>query len=230
MEQRVCVSAYVCTVLSPPSSNLSHFSPPLFPLLAQQPHIVASSSTPPYPDELAAASARVRDGLSAVQGAASAALGDASVAFSSALTKARDAKLETRNLVKWNFGVQAFLAAVSWAVVFTTTHADLMRGGVKGFPQLPTVLLLVGVVLSGVSAFWSFTYLRKVESSGESVLDGFAQLKNYFDHAQVNFLGAAATIIALQVCCAQGGCCACMFCTRTDRAHRQKWAPCLQRR
>ncbi len=160
-----------------------------------------ASSTPPYPgsDELAAASARVRDGLTAVQGAASAALGDASVAFSSALSKAKDVKLETANLVKWNFGVQAFLSAVSWAVVFTTTHADLMRGGATAFPPLPTVLLLVGVVLSGVSAFWSFTYLRKVESSGESVLDGFAQLKNYFDHAQVNFLGAAATVIALQV-------------------------------
>lgn len=30
-------------------------------------------------------------------------------------------------------------------------------------------------------------------------MDGFAQLRNYFDHAQVNFLGAAATVVALQV-------------------------------
>lgn len=57
---------------------------------------------------------------------------------------------------------------------------------------------LQGVALSAVSTFWSFTYLRRITMSGEDAMDGFAQLSNYFDHAQVNFLGAAATVIALQ--------------------------------
>lgn len=62
-----------------------------------------------------------------------------------------------------------------------------------------TALLMVGVLLSGYSCYLSYTYLLKVKSDGLNVLQGWNQLKDFNDHLVVNFAGAAATLLALQV-------------------------------
>jgi hypothetical protein len=62
-----------------------------------------------------------------------------------------------------------------------------------------TALLMIGVLLSGYSAYLSYTYLLKVKSDGLNVLQGWNQLKDFNDHLVVNFAGAAATLLALQV-------------------------------
>lgn len=68
-----------------------------------------------------------------------------------------------------------------------------------------TALLMIGVLLSGYSCYLSYTYLLKVKSSGLDVLQGWAQLKSFNDHLVINFAGAAATLLALQVrCCMRG--------------------------
>jgi hypothetical protein len=67
-----------------------------------------------------------------------------------------------------------------------------------------TALLMIGVLLSGYSAYLSYTYLLKVKSDGLNVLQGWNQLKDFNDHLVVNFAGAAATLLALQVC-GEGG-------------------------
>lgn len=57
---------------------------------------------------------------------------------------------------------------------------------------------MVGVLLSGYSAYLSYTYLSKVNSEGLDILQGWHQMKLFYDHLVVNFAGAAATILALQ--------------------------------
>lgn len=71
---------------------------------------------------------------------------------------------------------------------------------------------MIGVLLSGYSAYLSYTYLLKVKSDGLNVLQGWNQLKDFNDHLVVNFAGAGATLLALQVrgcgcVCLGGGCC-----------------------
>jgi hypothetical protein len=63
---------------------------------------------------------------------------------------------------------------------------------------------MIGVLLSGYSAYLSYTYLLKVKSDGLNVLQGWNQLKDFNDHLVVNFAGAAATLLALQVGCVCG--------------------------
>ena len=57
---------------------------------------------------------------------------------------------------------------------------------------------MVGVLLSGYSAYLSYTYLKKVKSEGLDVLQGWQQMKLFYEHLTVNFAGVAATILALQ--------------------------------
>lgn len=66
---------------------------------------------------------------------------------------------------------------------------------------------MIGVLLSGYSAYLSYTYLLKVKSDGLNVLQGWNQLKDFNDHLVVNFAGAGATLLALQVwwVCVCGG-------------------------
>jgi len=64
---------------------------------------------------------------------------------------------------------------------------------------------MIGVLLSGYSAYLSYTYLLKVKSDGLNVLQGWGQLKDFNDHLVVNFAGAAATLLALQVRPSWGG-------------------------
>jgi hypothetical protein len=75
-----------------------------------------------------------------------------------------------------------------------TSHIGVARGAALN----PTaVVLLVGVALSGYSTFLSFGYLAKSKKEGLGALDGFAQLNAFFEHATWNFIGAAATLVAL---------------------------------
>lgn len=53
------------------------------------------------------------------------------------------------------------------------------------------------MALAGYSAYQSYTYLKKVKKDGLGVLDGWTQLKEFFDHMTLNFVGALATLIAL---------------------------------
>eukprot|EP00879_Flechtneria_rotunda_P024915 GHRR01026442.1.p1 GENE.GHRR01026442.1~~GHRR01026442.1.p1 ORF type:complete len:137 (+),score=44.21 GHRR01026442.1:329-739(+) len=64
--------------------------------------------------------------------------------------------------------------------------------------QSTTALLLVGVALSGYSAYLSYSYLAQANRSGLDVLQGWRQLKLFYDHMIVNFVGAGVTILALQ--------------------------------
>lgn len=57
---------------------------------------------------------------------------------------------------------------------------------------------MVGVLLSGYSAYLSYTYLNRIKSEGLDVLQGWQQMKLFYEHLVVNFAGAAATILALQ--------------------------------
>lgn len=150
------------------------------------------------PDEqkLREAEAKAKEMLGQAQLQASALMGQAQGKLNEAVNVAKEIKLETKNLVQWNFIVQLFLTAVSWAVVFTTTHAGLAKGA-KAF-TLPVALLMVGVLTSGLSTYQSFLYFTKVKEQGEGSMDGFKQMKAYFDHLQINFIGAGATIVALQ--------------------------------
>jgi hypothetical protein len=61
-----------------------------------------------------------------------------------------------------------------------------------------TALLMVGVLLSGYSAYLSYTYLTKVKGEGLDILQGWTQLKAFNEHLLINFAGAAATVLALQ--------------------------------
>eukprot|EP00882_Tetradesmus_deserticola_P019525 GHRQ01021018.1.p1 GENE.GHRQ01021018.1~~GHRQ01021018.1.p1 ORF type:complete len:140 (-),score=53.64 GHRQ01021018.1:50-469(-) len=68
--------------------------------------------------------------------------------------------------------------------------------GAKVHPT--TALLMVGVLLSGYSTYLSYTYLIKVRGQGLDILQGWTQLKAFNEHLLVNFVGAAATVLALQ--------------------------------
>jgi hypothetical protein len=57
---------------------------------------------------------------------------------------------------------------------------------------------MVGVLLSGYSAYLSYTYLVKVKGEGLDILQGWTQLKAFNEHLLINFAGAAATVLALQ--------------------------------
>eukprot|EP00878_Enallax_costatus_P001419 GHUV01001569.1.p1 GENE.GHUV01001569.1~~GHUV01001569.1.p1 ORF type:complete len:259 (+),score=78.83 GHUV01001569.1:88-864(+) len=103
--------------------------------------------------------------------------------------------VDIKKTVTYNFIVQLVLTGVSWAIAFFTSHATLAKGaGVHP----TTALLMVGVLLSGYSAYLSYTYLTKVKSDGLDVLQGWQQMKLFYEHLVVNFVGAAATILALQ--------------------------------
>lgn len=61
-----------------------------------------------------------------------------------------------------------------------------------------TALLMAGVLLSGYSAYLSYTYLVKVKGEGLDIIQGWGQLKAFNEHLLVNFAGAAAAVLALQ--------------------------------
>ncbi len=67
-----------------------------------------------------------------------------------------------------------------------------------------TGILLIGVALAGYSAYLSYTYLRRSRKEGLGVFEGWTALKDFYDHTAVNFVGAIATLVALQ---AQVGIC-----------------------
>ncbi|KAI8466849.1 MAG: hypothetical protein J3K34DRAFT_432213 [Monoraphidium minutum] len=102
--------------------------------------------------------------------------------------------VDISSLLRYNFLAQVGLTAVSWFVVFTTSHAKLAQGGSVNPVAL---VLLVGVALAGYSAYLSFSYLRKSKAEGLGALDGWDQLNAFYEHANYNFLGAAAAIVAL---------------------------------
>lgn len=103
--------------------------------------------------------------------------------------------VDIKKTVTYNFFAQLVLTGVSWGIAFFTSHATLAKGTGVHFT---TALLMVGVLLSGYSAYLSYTYLTKVRSGGLDVLQGWQQMKLFYDHLVVNFAGAAATILALQ--------------------------------
>lgn len=84
-----------------------------------------------------------------------------------------------------------------------------------------TALLMIGVLLSGYSAYLSYTYVVKLKDGGLDMLQGWAQMKAFYDHLTINFAGAAATILALQVLWAASRALQACGCTR---------APALSRR
>lgn len=146
--------------------------------------------------ELSGSADELRKAGESLKKAAGAAVGSAADAVKN--MKVPDmAKLDVdiRQTVTWNFLVQLALTAISWAIAFFTSHTTMAKGaGVHP----TTALLMIGVLLSGYSAYLSYTYLLKVKSDGLNVLQGWGQLKDFNDHLVVNFAGAAATLLALQ--------------------------------
>eukprot|EP00882_Tetradesmus_deserticola_P003701 GHRQ01003915.1.p1 GENE.GHRQ01003915.1~~GHRQ01003915.1.p1 ORF type:complete len:181 (+),score=73.56 GHRQ01003915.1:902-1444(+) len=103
--------------------------------------------------------------------------------------------IDIKKTLSWNFLAQLALTGMSWAIAFTTSHAAMAQGA-KVHPT--TALLMVGVLLSGYSTYLSYTYLIKVRGQGLDILQGWTQLKAFNEHLLVNFVGAAATVLALQ--------------------------------
>eukprot|EP00798_Chlamydomonas_sp_ICE-L_P013431 gene13431-19286_t len=106
-----------------------------------------------------------------------------------------DINVDISALAKYNFFAQVVLTAVSWVVVFMATHAGMAKG--KNL-NLGTALLLIGLALSGVSAYMAYTYWMKYKKGGSMELGGFAALAIAFDHMKINFAGVIATIFAMQ--------------------------------
>lgn len=104
-------------------------------------------------------------------------------------------KTDITALVRINFIVQVVLTAVSWSVVFLSTHAGLAKGHNI---NIATVFLMLGVLLSAFSAFLSFGYFRKVQATGIEVMEGMAAMDNAFEHMKINFIGLAFTLVAMQ--------------------------------
>lgn len=104
-------------------------------------------------------------------------------------------EFDIKKLVRWNFLSQFFLSAVSWGVVFLATHNGLARG--QGLNPA-SVALLIGLFLSAYSVYLSFQYVRQVSENGVETLEGWEQMTHFFDHLTYNFVGAVATLIALQ--------------------------------
>uniref|UniRef100_A0A383VGL2 Uncharacterized protein n=1 Tax=Tetradesmus obliquus TaxID=3088 RepID=A0A383VGL2_TETOB len=140
---------------------------------------------------------------SAAKDAASAAKDAASAAASAAADAVKNLKvpdmamldIDIKKTLTWNFLAQLALTGVSWAIAFTTSHAAMAKGA-SIHPT--TALLMVGVLLSGYSAYLSYTYLVKVKGEGLDILQGWTQLKAFNEHLLINFAGAAATTLALQ--------------------------------
>jgi hypothetical protein len=86
----------------------------------------------------------------------------------------------SRPAVQYNFLVQLGLTAVSWAVVFLTSHVGIAKGA--GLNPV-TVILMIGVALAGYSTYLSFEYLSKSKKEGLGSLDGWDMLNKFYEHA-----------------------------------------------
>lgn len=107
--------------------------------------------------------------------------------------------VDLTQLVTYNFIAQLVLTGVAWVTVFTTSHAALLgKGAVKAIAGSPaTAILLLGVLIAAYSVYQSYTYLLKVKKEGLNVLSGGGMVDQFFEHATVNFVGAACALTAL---------------------------------
>eukprot|EP00882_Tetradesmus_deserticola_P002894 GHRQ01003076.1.p1 GENE.GHRQ01003076.1~~GHRQ01003076.1.p1 ORF type:complete len:276 (+),score=97.73 GHRQ01003076.1:100-927(+) len=163
----------------------------------QQRQVVKSAaSNDDFQKSAAQAASSAKDAANAAKDAAAAAASAAADAVKN-LRMPDMAKLDIdiKKTLSWNFLAQLALTGMSWAIAFTTSHAAMAQGA-KVHPT--TALLMVGVLLSGYSTYLSYTYLIKVRGQGLDILQGWTQLKAFNEHLLVNFVGAAATVLALQ--------------------------------
>lgn len=107
--------------------------------------------------------------------------------------------VDLTQLVTYNFIAQLVLTISAWATVFTTSHASLLgKGAAKAIAGSPaTAILLLGVLIAAYSTYQSYTYLLKVKKEGLNVLSGGAMVEQFFEHATINFVGAACALVAL---------------------------------
>ncbi|KAF6265331.1 hypothetical protein COO60DRAFT_1479916 [Scenedesmus sp. NREL 46B-D3] len=165
--------------------------------LRQQRQVICSaSSNENFQRAATQAASAAKDAANAAKDAAAA----AAIAAGDAVKNLRVpdmAKLDIdmKKTLTWNFAAQLTLTGMSWAIAFTTSHAAMAKG-VSIHPT--TALLMVGVLLSGYSTYLSYNYLLKVKGQGLDILQGWTQLKAFNEHLMVNFVGAAATVLALQ--------------------------------
>ncbi|KAI8467411.1 MAG: hypothetical protein J3K34DRAFT_430572, partial [Monoraphidium minutum] len=147
-------------------------------------------------DASAAAQEALDKAAAVAKDAASAGLEKAKATASSVKSAINQASLnvDISKLLTFNFIGQVALTGMAWATVFLTSHITMAKGASI---NPTTLVLLVGVALAGYSAYLSFTYLTKSKKEGLGALDGWAQLNAFYEHATFNFLGAAATIVAL---------------------------------
>lgn len=90
------------------------------------------------------------------------------------------------------------MPSVFWALICCAGSKTVLSSWQGAGVHPTTALLMVGVLLSGYSAYLSYTYLTRIKSEGLDVLQGWQQMKLFYEHLVVNFAGAAATILALQ--------------------------------
>lgn len=107
--------------------------------------------------------------------------------------------VDLSQLVTYNFVTQLALTGIAWATVFTTSHASLLgKGAAKAIAGSPaTAILLIGVLIAAYSTYQSYTYLLKVKKEGLNVLSGGSMVDQFFEHATLNFVGAACALVAL---------------------------------